>query len=149
MADNKLINKISTSVGRDMDGFINHLDDRTLERFVNIMQRPNIQVRVNTTRAPFGVTLNTPYGAIQLDNQLVAESMYVNGTKFTVRDTSIDGVEKLVGGVEAAKEVLGETQGRQRRGRKVRSRRRTREEVPFEEVQRAAEGKGAEVLRSA
>ena len=43
------------------------------------------------------------------------------------------------GGVEAAKEVLGETQGRQRRGRKVRSRRRTREEVPFEEVQRAAE----------
>lgn len=139
MADNKLINKISTSVGRDMDGFINHLDDHTLERFVNIMQRPNIQVRVNTTRAPFGVTLNTPYGTIQLDNQLVAESMYVNGTKFTVLDTSIDGVEKLVGGVESAKEVLGETQGRQRRGRKVRSRRRTREEVPFEEVQQAAE----------
>lgn len=133
-----LIAKINKAVGRDIKEFVDGYDTDVLERFVNVMNRPNIRVRLNTSRAPFGVTLNTPYGSIMLDERLNTEGMYINGTRFTVNDPTIDGIEQLVGNVDSAKRVLGNPTGRQKRGRRVRTRRSTRDEVPFETIQARA-----------
>lgn len=128
-------------LGMDVSSAIEQAHPDTLNRLSTVVRRPDIQIRVNRASVPYGITLGTPYGTILLDSSLTnIENVYVNGTRFTVKENGIDAIEKLVSGADTAKEVLGEAEGRQSTGRRARSGRRRRHDdgVPFENLQEAA-----------
>lgn len=130
---------IKRKLSVDVEDALDRMDMDTLYRFATIMRRPNLKVRMSRDRAPYGVIIGTPYGSILLDDSLTSIDMvYVNGARFSVKENGIDAIEKLVDNVESAKEVLGSMQGRQKRGRKARSRRRSEDEVSIDDIQVAA-----------
>ena len=145
MSKEYITNKLSVEVEDALD----RLDKPTLDRLSTVMRRPNLRIRMNRELAPYGVTISTPYGTIQLDDTLTnIDKVYVNGTQFTVKENGIDAIEKLVNGVDSAKEVLGDTVGRQKRGRRVRkSRRRDTNDMSQDEIREIVEQdlKGAEI----
>ena len=128
---------ISQILGSDVSEQVRNLSADDAERLATILSRPDIGVRLNRTRIPYGVTLSLPYGQVLLDDSFTnIESIYINGTRFSAEESGIDAVEKMISSVEEAKEVIGEQQGRQKRGRKVRSRRN--DDVSFEKLQEQA-----------
>lgn len=136
MSDAK--NRITQTLGPEMDQHVRQMSDTDAERLASILAKPTVHARINRTRAPFGATLYTHYGTVSLDNNLNhIEHMYVNGQRFTVKENGLDAIEKATGSEQEIKEVLGDPVGRQRRGRKVRSR-VADAAIPLEDIQEQA-----------
>ena len=66
MSKEYITNKLSVEVEDALD----RLDKPTLDRLSTVMRRPNLRIRMNRELAPYGVTISTPYGTIQLDDTL-------------------------------------------------------------------------------
>lgn len=129
---------IKQMLGPEMDMQILSMDDDDAKRLATIMSKPTVQSRVNRTRVPYGATLLTNYGAIVLDSSLThIDNIYVNGQKFMVKENGLDAIEKATGSESEIKDVLGQPEGRQRRGRKTRSRVKN-DNIPFDVVQEQA-----------
>ena len=129
---------IKQMLGPEMDTQILSMTDDDAEQLATIMSKPTVNSRVNRTRVPYGVTLHTTYGSILLDSSMThIDNIYVNGQKFMVKENGLDAIAKATGNEAEIKDVLGETDGRQRRGRKIRSRMENRD-IPFELVQEQA-----------
>jgi hypothetical protein len=130
--------RIAQLLGSELEVQVSALNDEDSERLASILAKPNVRCHVNRAQAPFGATLQTNYGSVLLDSSLkTITSIYVNGQKFGVTRNGLDAVEAATGTEDEIKSVLGEQEGRQRRGRKVRSR-ADNKETPFAAVQDAA-----------
>ena len=130
--------RIAQLLGSELEVQVSALNDEDSERLASILAKPNVRCHVNRAQAPFGATLQTNYGSVLLDSSLkTITSIYVNGQKFGVTRNGLDAVDAATGTEDEIKSVLGEQEGRQRRGRKVRSR-ADNKETPFAAVQDAA-----------
>lgn len=136
MSDAK--NRITQTLGSEMDQHVRQMSDTDADRLASVLAKPTVHARINRSRAPFGATLYTHYGTVSLDNNLNhIEYIYVNGQRFTAKENDLDAIEKATGSEQDIKEVLGEPVGRQRRGRKVRSR-VAASNIPLEDIQEQA-----------
>ena len=136
MSDAK--NRITQTLGSEMDQHVRQLTNADANRLATILTKPTVNARINRTRAPYGATLYTSYGSVSLDNTLTRiEYMYINGQRFSTKENGLDAIEKATGTEEDIREILGEASGRQRRGRKVRSR-AAAQDIPFEVIQNQA-----------
>lgn len=132
------MNYLTKVLGRDTADSLSKMRQDDLLRFATLAHRPDIRIKANTTRVPFGAILTTAYGSIYLDDTFTSiEKVYVNGTEFAVSENGLDAIEKLVGSYEDASEVLVR-KGAARRSRSRRPRTRNRNEVDFETLQEAA-----------
>lgn len=137
MADDAKI-LIKQMLGPEMDTQIFSMTDDDAKHLATIMSKPTVQSRVNRTRVPYGITLHTNYGAILIDSSLThIDNIYVNGQKFTVKENGLDAIEKATSSEAEIKDVLGEMEGRQRRGRKTRPRVENNN-IPLDVVQKQA-----------
>lgn len=129
---------IKQMLGPEMDTQIFSMDDDDAEQLATIMSKPTVQSRVNRTRVPYGVTLHTNYGSVLLDSSLAhIDNIYVNGQKFMAKENGLDAIDKVTSSESEIKEVLGDLDGRQRRGRKTRPRVENND-IPFDSVQKQA-----------
>lgn len=136
MSDAK--NQITQTLGSEMDQHVRQMTDEDADRLASILAKPTVNGRINRTRAPYGATLYTTYGSISLDHNLNRiEHVYVNGQRFNTKENGLDAIEKATGTEDEIKDVLGEAVGRQRRGRKVRSR-GAAQDIPFDVIQEQA-----------
>lgn len=114
---------ITQLLGPELETQVASMTDDDANKLATIMSKPNVQSRVNRTRAPFGATLYTNYGSVLLDASLThIDNIYVNGQKFNVKENGLEAIEKATGTEAQITDVLGNQEGRQRRGRKVRPR---------------------------
>ena len=128
---------ITQLLGPEMEPQVLSMDDSDATRLATIMAKPNVQSRINRTRAPFGATLYTNYGSVMLDSSLThIDNIYVNGQRFRVKENGIGAIEKATGTEAQVTDVIGEADSRQRRGRKVRP--RSNKDIPFSDVQEQA-----------
>lgn len=136
----ELIKRINSHTNFDNTNTLNNHDVETLIHISNIMSRPDVFVRVNRDRAPYGLLLSTATSTIVLDNTYTQiDNIYINGSRFGVNETSLDAVDKVLSGVDGVKEVIGERQGYQATGRRARRVRRQSAEIDFEALQADAE----------
>lgn len=136
MSDAK--NQITQTLGSEMDQHVRQMTDEDASRLASILAKPTVNGRINRMRAPYGATLYTTYGSISLDHRLNhIEHVYVNGQRFTTKENGLDAIEKATGSEDDVRDVLGEAVGRQRRGRKIRSR-AAAQDIPFDVIQNQA-----------
>ena len=129
---------LSRLTNREIDSSLKNLSDSNAKALYNIAAKPFVRARVNHSVAPFGLTLFTSYGSVMLDDSLQhINNVYVNGQEFSVNEQGIDAISKLTGSENDVKSVLDEPIGRQKRGRRTRSR-KYNENLPFKEIQNAA-----------
>lgn len=103
---------------------IKQLTDAEADTLAGIAAKPNVSMRTNHTIAPFGVTLYTDYGSVVLNDDLkTIDGVYINGQKFSVNEQGLDAVKKLTGSQDEISTVVDSPVGRQKRGRRARSRR--------------------------
>ena len=135
MAAKDAKNLITQLLGPEMKAQVSDMDNDDAIMLATIMSQPNVQPRINRTRAPFGATLYTNYGSVLLDSSLThIDTIYVNGQKFSVKENGLDAIKKAAGTEAQIKEVLDKPEGRQRVGRKVRSRVEN-DAIPFSDIQ--------------
>lgn len=129
---------ITQMLGPEMEAQVLSLSDDDAVKLATIMSKPNVQSRINRSQAPFGATLFTNYGSIVLDSSLThISNIYVNGQRFGVKENGITAIQKAVGSEAQIEEVLGDAEGRQRKGRKARPRVEN-SEIDFEIAQEMA-----------
>lgn len=135
MADNEAKNKIIQILGPELTQQVEAMPDDTAVKLATIMAKTNVKSRKNTAIAPYGATLYTNYGSVNLDSSLAnIDYMYINGQKFSVKENGLDAIAKATGTEAEIRDVLGDPEGRQSRGRKVRSR-VDNPDISIEEVQ--------------
>ena len=138
MADNLIKTArdyLSRLTNREIDPSLKRLKDPDVRDLYNIAAKPFVRARVNHNIAPYGMTLFTSYGTINLDDSLQhINEVYVNGQAFSVKEQGLDAIKKLTGSEDDVKSVLGDPIGRQKRGRKARAR-KYNSKLDFKDVQ--------------
>lgn len=127
MNKKSLISSINRLVGQDVGARFEDVPLSDLARIENFMSRPDVVTRVNKGMVPFGLYLNTRYGRISLDASFQKiDGVHINGSKFSVKDNSLDGIEKMLSGYESVKdnidELLSSSRSKSNRRRVIRGR---------------------------
>lgn len=115
---------------------IDNLSDDDAKLLADVAARPNVSVRMNHAVAPYGVTLFTDYGSINLSDDLThIDSVYINGQGFSVKNNDLNAVNKLTLSEQGVMDEVDKPVGRQKRGRKMRARQNN---MSFDNAQKIA-----------
>lgn len=91
--------KLKKKFGMELNSAIDSMNDVDVERLLAITADPTINVKIDRTTIPYGVSLGTAYGAVILDSTLKEiKKVYVNGTAFNAKDKGYEGLNELING---------------------------------------------------
>ena len=99
--DRTVRDKLKQKIGSEMTSAIENLSDAEVFDLNAIINKPHIKVRINKRSAKRGISVELPYGNINIDSTLKnIEDVYVNDVKYGVieSDNHLEVLNELVNG---------------------------------------------------
>ena len=111
--DRTIREKLKQKIGSEMTSAIDNLTDAEVFDLNGIINKPHIKVRINKRSAKRGISVELPYGNINIDSTLKKiEDVYVNDVKYNVKEAEneFETLNELVNG-DPRKVLVGRKMG--------------------------------------
>ena len=111
--DRTIREKLKQKIGSEMTSAIDNLTDAEVFDLNGIINKPHIKVRINKRSAKRGISVELPYGNINIDSTLKKiEDVYVNDVKYNVKESEneFETLNELVNG-DPRKVLVGRKMG--------------------------------------
>ena len=111
--DRTIREKLKQKIGSEMTSAIDNLTDAEVFDLNGIINKPHIKVRINKRSAKRGISVELPYGNINIDSSLKKiEDVYVNDVKYNVKEAEneFETLNELVNG-DPRKVLVGRKMG--------------------------------------